>query len=282
ANETISVTLKNTASTAIGTNQINGGGSKLGAVLAATTNGVTADTVTVSGNGTTKDVTIAANSSAKEYASAINGADGTGVTASARTAAQMELSLGDASSVSFDLDVGGAGGANTLSITNATSVEDIADQINAGSSSIGVSATVSGGKLELVNEKGDNIAVSNYASDGTSETLTIDAYKADGTLTGTALTATADVIVSGNVQINSSSNFTITGATADEALGATGSSLAAVSTVDIGTANGAQDALAIIDSAIAGIDSQRADLGAVQNRMNFTISNLSNVQSNVT
>ncbi|MBB1319960.1 flagellin, partial [Shewanella sp. SR43-4] len=42
ANETISVTLKNTASTAIGTNQINGGGSKLGAVLAATTNGVTA------------------------------------------------------------------------------------------------------------------------------------------------------------------------------------------------------------------------------------------------
>ncbi|WP_317630045.1 flagellin [Shewanella sp. SW1] len=59
------------------------------------------------------------------------------------------------------------------------------------------------------------------------------------------------------------------------------SKLSEVSKVDIGTAKGAQDALAVIDSAIAGIDSQRADLGAVQNRMNFTINNLGNVQTNV-
>ncbi|WP_268244210.1 flagellin, partial [Shewanella ulleungensis] len=37
-----------------------------------------------------------------------------------------------------------------------------------------------------------------------------------------------------------------------------------------------------IDEALATIDSQRADLGAVQNRMNFTISNLGNIESNVT
>ncbi|PIQ01470.1 MAG: flagellin, partial [Shewanella sp. CG18_big_fil_WC_8_21_14_2_50_42_11] len=60
------------------------------------------------------------------------------------------------------------------------------------------------------------------------------------------------------------------------------SSLDAISTVDIGDADGAQNALAVIDAAIASIDGQRADLGAVQNRMNFTISNLSNIQSNVT
>ena len=40
-------------------------------------------------------------------------------------------------------------------------------------------------------------------------------------------------------------------------------------------------AIDIIDGAIAGIDSSRSDLGAIQNRMSFTISNLSNVQSNV-
>ncbi|MBB1477473.1 flagellin, partial [Shewanella sp. SG41-3] len=66
-------------------------------------------------------------------------------------------------------------------------------------------------------------------------------------------------------------------------IGATGgsSTLNKVSSIDIGTAQGAQDALDVIDAAIGGIDSQRADLGAVQNRMNFTINNLSNIQSNV-
>ncbi|WP_037420315.1 flagellin, partial [Shewanella xiamenensis] len=39
--------------------------------------------------------------------------------------------------------------------------------------------------------------------------------------------------------------------------------------------------LAVIDAAIAGIDGQRADLGAVQNRMNFTINNLGNISTNV-
>ncbi|WP_412516589.1 flagellin, partial [Shewanella chilikensis] len=33
--------------------------------------------------------------------------------------------------------------------------------------------------------------------------------------------------------------------------------------------------------AIAGIDSQRADLGAVQNRLSFTINNLNNISTNV-
>ncbi|MCS6137467.1 flagellin, partial [Shewanella baltica] len=100
---------------------------------------------------------------------------------------------------------------------------------------------------------------------------------------GTAVTAAADVTVMGNVTTNSSNSHSITGATSSaEVLGSSGSTLSAVSTIDIGSASGAQKALAIIDSAISGIDSQRADLGAVQNRMSFTISNLSNIQSNVT
>ncbi|TWX69240.1 flagellin, partial [Colwellia hornerae] len=51
--------------------------------------------------------------------------------------------------------------------------------------------------------------------------------------------------------------------------------------VDLLTEGGAQSALATIDGALAGIDSQRADLGAVQNRFGHTISNLSNIQENV-
>jgi flagellin len=55
-----------------------------------------------------------------------------------------------------------------------------------------------------------------------------------------------------------------------------------VNDIDISTYTGAQDAVSIIDAALASIDGQRADLGAVQNRMNFTINNLGNIQSNVT
>jgi len=55
---------------------------------------------------------------------------------------------------------------------------------------------------------------------------------------------------------------------------------ASVSEIDISTADGAQRALAIVDSALAGIDAQRADLGAVQNRFDNTINNLQNISEN--
>ena len=42
-----------------------------------------------------------------------------------------------------------------------------------------------------------------------------------------------------------------------------------------------QNALAIIDGALSKIDSNRADLGALQNRFSYTISNLANIQENV-
>ncbi|MGO2331615.1 MAG: flagellin [Pseudoalteromonas nigrifaciens] len=44
---------------------------------------------------------------------------------------------------------------------------------------------------------------------------------------------------------------------------------------------GAQSAIASIDQALKQIDEQRADLGAVQNRFAHTISNLANIQENV-
>nr|WP_316851851.1 flagellin [Pseudomonas alcaligenes] len=58
------------------------------------------------------------------------------------------------------------------------------------------------------------------------------------------------------------------------------SALEAVDTVDIGTAIGAQNALGIISAAISNIDSQRAQLGAVQNRFDNTIANLQNISEN--
>jgi flagellin len=57
----------------------------------------------------------------------------------------------------------------------------------------------------------------------------------------------------------------------------------AVGSIDISgsTGAGAQTALASIDAALKDIDGQRSDLGAIQNRFSYTISNLANIQENV-
>lgn len=53
-----------------------------------------------------------------------------------------------------------------------------------------------------------------------------------------------------------------------------------IASVDVSTAAGAQRAIGIIDSALDEINSTRGDLGAINNRLDFTINNLSNVSEN--
>ncbi|MDZ7869460.1 MAG: flagellin [Rheinheimera sp.] len=54
-----------------------------------------------------------------------------------------------------------------------------------------------------------------------------------------------------------------------------------LATISIATLAGASTALTAIDSAINAIDATRADLGAIQNRFQSTIRNLSNIVENV-
>lgn len=53
-----------------------------------------------------------------------------------------------------------------------------------------------------------------------------------------------------------------------------------IDNVDISTAAGAQSAIDVIDGALETINATRADLGAVNNRLDFTVSNLMNVSEN--
>jgi flagellin len=54
-----------------------------------------------------------------------------------------------------------------------------------------------------------------------------------------------------------------------------------VDSIDISTVSGAQKAIGIIDGALEQINSTRGDLGAVSNRLDFTINNLSSISENV-
>ena len=53
-----------------------------------------------------------------------------------------------------------------------------------------------------------------------------------------------------------------------------------VASIDISTVAGAQRAIGVIDTALDTITSTRGDLGAINNRLDFTINNLSNVSEN--
>ena len=81
-------------------------------------------------------------------------------------------------------------------------------------------------------------------------------------------------LVGANAGQNISVNISRTG-------GGYGTSGLNLSTLSIATLTGASAALASVDSAITIIDSKRADLGAIQNRFQATIRNLSNIVENV-
>ena len=63
---------------------------------------------------------------------------------------------------------------------------------------------------------------------------------------------------------------------------AVSSLLVAVSTVEIGTVAASLTSLDVIDQALQSISDTRAQLGAIQNRLSSTISNLGNISENTT
>ncbi|MCG3825874.1 flagellin [Photobacterium damselae] len=60
-----------------------------------------------------------------------------------------------------------------------------------------------------------------------------------------------------------------------------GTTTESVASLDLSTQAGAQNAIDVLDSAMEQIDSKRAEIGAFQNRMNHTMSNLVNINENV-
>ena len=87
----------------------------------------------------------------------------------------------------------------------------------------------------------------------------------DGTFTGKALQVGAENDTSQRITVNIS------------AMSASGIGLSATS---VSTQSGAQGAIDDIKKALASVSKQRSDLGAIQNRLEHTISNLDNVVEN--
>ena len=270
ANQTISLSLSDVSANAIGQDQKTGAGTVFGAAAAAGTaygTGTGASDVVLSGPAGTSVATDISGMDAKAAAQALNDL-GTGVTVSTKASVEIAgMTAADNGTLEIGTD------SYDLSKFNG-SMEELATAIGKD----GHSASFDSGTGKLSITADDVAGVKAVGPAGGTMTM---ATVTNG-VAGTAATVDDNgVVVNSELEFSSTDAFTVTGTTGAITGAGTASSLSTVRDIDIGDEQGAQDALAVIDSAIASIDSNRADLGAVQNRMNFTINNLNNVQTNV-
>ncbi|MDY0190560.1 MAG: flagellin [Desulfuromonas sp.] len=136
-------------------------------------------------------------------------------------------------------------------------------------------------------EVNDDGAVEITKTDGTSFTMTesID-IDGDGTMdadaVGLAGVGEDSADFNGQVSLNSDADIVLTGdGLAEAGLSAVGETTTTVENIDISSREGAVTAISSVDAALQQIDTIRGDLGAVQNRFESTIANLSNVSENL-
>jgi flagellin len=309
ANETIGISINSAQIDDLGSaryamageNLATTAATSLGSAVAGNTHplAVASETLTVDGINT-GIVAIAQTDSAADIESKISAIfNTTGVNADAKTVTRLENLAGsdDGDGISFSLSNGTT--TETISFT-ATGVEEddlqiIVNKVNETAASLGIGAEfdASTNSIILTSEAGDNIGITDWSDSATGD-VTIDvqgrSYADDsdvGAAVGLDAAGNTEVTVKGQLQMDSTVLFNVSSDTAASDLTglAAANTLAqaveiSIETIDITTASGAQDAISIIDGALSKIDKNRASLGAAQNRLDSTVSNLANIVEN--
>lgn len=278
-------------------------------------NGVTIEASTALDDTASETTALTSNGAASgiAIAAAINSAsDSTGVTAEVNETVVVGSAgaTATASDAGDQLDVW----INNVDIGTITSVGDLEKDraatialINEKSGQTGVVATDNGKSITLTAADGRNISVFTASDEGTSATVS-RSFGLDKAVDGIGSFSSADASIGfgssatvstgiaettySTVTLKSAGEINIEGGTK----GTTGLSDSGfrkgeygggvsgqfLTDVDISTLDGANQALTAIDNALDKVNAARADLGAVQNRFETTISNLTIAQENLT
>ena len=166
------------------------------------------------------------------------------------TATGVDLSFTAADTYSFKISDGvRTAVVDATAITATNDAAGMLAAINYGLEQAGmdtsITATEATGVITLTQAAGREISVSDFLSNGTGAML-----------------------VDGDANTTGISRYLDDGQ---------GTGAATVSQIDIETSSGASDAIAIIDRALQDVSTERAQLGAVSNRLDHTISNLGNI-----
>ncbi len=313
ANQTISFGINSAAAVDLGNYALNSNndiaafGIEVSSALDEDTdegNNVVAQALTIvgpEGSETIANTALVDNSSANAIAGLVNAESATtGVTATATTTSTLSGLTADGT-VAFNLQGTNDTAIDISATVTATNLSSLAQAINDQAGNTGISATLSGDNatITLTQSAGHDIAIGDYShSTGVvGSTLTVTGSEGAGVALaddGTGTTATDSTVVGGNIEFSSSGSFNVSSslATADGGLfgetgdlvlanGANVSTLSSIDNVDITTVEGAANAIKAVDGALMQVDNMRGDLGAVQNRFESTIANLSNVSENL-
>ncbi|HGS5145243.1 flagellin [Vibrio parahaemolyticus] len=142
-----------------------------------------------------------------------------------------------------------------------------------------------------VKENANDLTMSFTNRSGETEKIQINAKSGDDIeelatyINGQTDKVTASVNEKGQLQIfmageETAGTISFSGDLASE-LGMSLKGYDAVNNLNITTVGGAQQAVAVLDTAMKFVDSQRAELGAYQNRFNHAINNLDNIHENL-
>lgn len=245
--------------------------------------GFTAGSIGVSGSAGGKSVAVTKSEAASDIATAVNTVSAnTNVSAVADTSAAFTVTSG---SFSFTLGDVNAGGSNTVNISatvtgtvNANSLAGLVNAINQESGQTGITASVnSSNQLVLTQGSGDNITVTAFAGTGKlAAGGTTQVTLASGGA-GNAQSAT----VQGVVTMQSADSFALSAAASDIGL-TTSSTLSKLSASSVSTVGHADAALNVVDFAIQQLENVGGQLGATQQRLQASVSNLQTTQVNMT
>ena len=289
ANEIINMGMTNVAAENLGSQTLSAGGTGVGAAMtpiaANVSNGILieADLVITDNSGaSTAAISYAAADSSKDIATAINAATAAG-------SVSVKASVENVSTMTFDAATAGVAVSFTLNSQaisianfNQSDMSELAAVINDNANTNVVATVDENDSSKLILTGDDDIQIDNMAAGALAGTADI-ATVAGNDEVAVTLQATLDsTITVGAIKLSSVDGFAIAGGNADVFATATmNSTLDSVAAIDLSTQADSQSALEVIDAALATIDESRADLGAIQNRFSHTISNLANIQENV-
>ncbi len=291
--QTLQVSMGDFTTTKYGDYQVsNGNTSTVGATGAGSSVATSAASVIVAGYIGSSTVVTASTDTAKSIAANVNKVtDSTGVTAEANNVIALKFTAAGSFTLTITSD---NTTAKTLSFTTTgTSNSDLDAAVKAfngvsGSTGVTASMSASGNSVVLRNASGNDITIADADTATTSNSGDVTIHKVTqstgnaSTTAGATLLANtvADVSVSnGYVTYDSARTFKTTD-TSGIGSSAT-AALQKVSALSVSTSVKAELAIKIADAAIEIVDTQRSTLGSIQNRMQSTIANLSNISQSL-
>jgi len=204
------------------------------------------------------------------------------------TATTGEVLAGDTivvDGITYEFNLVGAASTSNVEVAIAA---DAANTVVAGALRDAVNAQRTAGNTTVSAAAAGAVVTFTNALVGAESIGAVDGIDTDSGIAHSAETAGTDavgttgVVNGGTLTLSSDKNFTFTGtALAAAGLGSASTALTQLDSVDISTVGGANSAISVLDGALAQISTIRADLGAIQNRFESTIANLTATSENL-